>query len=82
MLHVIWLTIRILKHLRDFRRRKALMVTRYQNLAWSRALARHAYVTYYPTIVSSLSSRLAFNECLLHLVLIIWLLAVVDMMDM
>ena len=58
------------------------MVSWYQYLAWSRALARHTYVTYNPTIVSCLSSRLTFNKCLLHLVLIIGLLAIVDMMDM
>ena len=82
MLHVIWLTIRILKHLRNFRRREALMVSWYQNLAWSWTLARHTYVAYNPTIVGCLSSRLTFNKCLLHLVLIVGLLAVVDLMDM
>ena len=82
MLHVIWLTIRILKHLRDFRGWKALMIPWYQNLTRPRTLARHTYVTDNSTVVSCLSSRLTLNECLLHLVLVIGLLAVVDLMDM
>ena len=82
MLHVIWLTVRILKHLRNFGRRESLMISWYQNLTRSWTLARHTYVTYTPAIVSCLSSGLTFNECLLHLILLIGLLAIVDLMDM